>query len=289
MLAAPTKSRSDQVQGFEIGRIVPSRRARALLLGLAAMLWVAGLAGCGHREESEEAEEAAEAVQPPNPNAKPVDPATAGTISGFVKLDGTPPKMRSINMRSVPSCAQKHDTPPLFEEVVPGENGTLQNVVVYLQGDFSAYKFPPQTDPVKIDQSGCMYVPHVVAVTTETPIEVHNSDSATHNSFAITKHNKSWNETQTVGGMAVERVFSVPEVAVALKCNIHPWMKVYVATFNHPYFQVTGKDGSFTLKNVPPGTYTLTAWQEHYGTVRQTVTVAPQSQQSITLHYKADD
>ena len=134
---------------------------------------------------------------------------------------------------------------------------------------------------------GCMYVPHVIAVTTQTPVQVHNSDSATHNSAAITKRNGDWNETQSVGGAPVEHVFSVPEVAVALKCNMHPWMKVYVAVFSHPYFQVTGKDGSFSLKNVPPGTYTLTAWQERYGTKEQTVTVAPKSEQTVTFTFKA--
>jgi hypothetical protein len=190
-------------------------------------------------------------------------------------------------MRSVPSCNQMHATPALLEEVVPGDNGTLQNVVVYLQGDFSAYSFPETTEPAKIDQSGCMYVPHVVAVTTRTPVQVHNSDSSTHNSFAITKANSPWNETQTVGGAPVQRIFSVPELSVALKCNIHPWMKVFVAVFSQPYFQVTGKDGSFTLNNVPPGNYTLSAWQEHYGTIEQPVTIAPKAQQMVTLSFKA--
>ncbi len=197
--------------------------------------------------------------------------------------------MRTINMRSVPNCAKMHETPPTFEEVVPGDNGTLQNVVVYLRGDFTPYSFPAATEPVKIDQMGCMYVPHVIAVTTQTPVQVHNSDSATHNSAAITKRNGDWNQTQSVGGAPVEHVFSVPEVAVGLKCNMHPWMKAYVAVFSHPYFQVTGKDGSFSLKNVPPGTYTLTAWQERYGTKEQTVTVAPKSEQTVTFTFKADE
>jgi plastocyanin len=250
------------------------------------------LAGCGRRGEREEAEEASEAEEAPpavNPNARPVDPATAGTISGIVKLEGAPPRMRAINMRSVPNCAKLHETQPMTQDVVPGDNGALQNVVVYLKGDFSLYSFPAATEPVKIDQKGCMYVPHVVAVRTQTPVQVHNSDSATHNSFALTKRNSDWNETQTVGGAPVEHVFSVPEVAVALKCNIHPWMKVYVAVFSHPYFQVTGKDGSFSLKNVPPGTYRLTAWQEYYGTIEQTVTLGPKGEQTATLTFKAGE
>ena len=271
------------------GRNLVSRRAPALLLA-AAVLLAAGLAfGCDSDDSEHSRQALSEPVPPPNPNAKPVDPATAGTISGVVKLEGTPPKMRTINMRAVPSCAKVHETPPTLEDVVPGDNGTLQNVVVYLRGDFSAYSFPAETTPVRVDQRGCMYVPHVVAVTTQTPVQVHNSDSATHNSFALTEKNSKWNETQSVGGAPVERVFSVPEISLALKCNIHPWMKVYVAVLGNPYFQVTGKDGSFSLKNVPPGTYTLTAWQEHYGVKEQSVTVAPKGEQNLTFSFKSED
>ena len=241
--------------------------------------------GCGKQEVSKEAPVDAPAA--PNPNAKPVDTSTAGVVSGVVKLDGTPPKMRTINMRSVPTCNQMHETPALTEDVVMGDDSMLQNVVVYLRGDFNAYSFPENTQPVTIDQHGCVYTPHVIAVTTRTPVQVHNSDMATHNSLALTKANSPWNETQAVGGKAVERVFSAPEVALALKCNIHPWMKVYVAVFNNPYFQVTGKDGSFTLKNVPPGNYKLTAWQERYGTTEQSITVTANGQQNVTLTYKA--
>jgi plastocyanin len=268
-------------------RIFPGRRAQALLLGVVTLFLSAAAVGCGGNEQSKETP--VEAPPPPNPNAKPVDPAMAGVISGIVKLDGMPPKMRGINMRSVPTCNQMHATPPLLEDVVPGNDGTLQNVVVYLKGDFSAYSFPENPDPVKIDQTGCQYVPHVVAVTTHTPVQIHNSDSATHNSTAITNANMPWNETQNVGSPAVQKVFTVPEISLALKCNIHPWMKMFVAVFSHPYFQVTGSDGSFTLKNVPPGSYTLSAWQEHYGTIEQPITVTAQGEQMVTLTFKASN
>ena len=271
-------------------QFAPGRRASALLLG-AVVLLSAGLAvGCGGNEREGEAKEDAreEPVSAPNPNAKPVDPATAGTISGVIKLDGAPPKMRPINLRSVPSCNQMHATPLMTEDVVAGDNGALQNVVVYLKGDFSSYTFPENTEEAKIDQHGCVYIPHVVAVTTHNPIQIHNSDSATHNSSAATKVNRSWNETQTVGGAPVERTFARPEIGISLKCNLHPWMKVYVSVFDHPYFQVTGKDGSFTLKNVPPGNYTIAAWQERYGTVEQPVTVTSGGAQNVTLNFKAE-
>ena len=147
-------------------------------------------------------------------------------------------------MRAVPSCEKMHETHARLQDLVPGDNGTLQNVVVYLQGDFSAYSF--LTTSVNLDQKGCMYVPHVVALTTQTPLSVQNSDSTTHNSAAISKNNGNWNETQSIGGAPVQHVFTHPEISLYVKCNIHPWMKAYVAVFSHPYFQVTGPDGSFS-------------------------------------------
>ena len=215
-----------------------------------------GIAGCGRSENSERSEKSEASAGPayaPNPDAKPVDAATAGIVSGTVKLDGTPPKMRGINMRSVPSCQAMHDSPPTTEDVITGENGALQNVVVYLKGNFNAYTFPKAADPVMMDQKGCMYVPHVVALQTETPLAIHNSDSASHNSNTLTKDNSPWNQTQPVGGAPVEHSFSHPEMAIALKCNIHPWMKGYVVVQSHPYVAISGKDGTFEIKNAPAG------------------------------------
>src|SRR5262245_26855073 len=146
---------------------MPGRGAPAFLPGLAMVLAAIVLAGCGqggNPAQTQQREAPVEAPPPPNPNARPVDAATAGTVSGVIKLDGAPPKMRNINMRSVPSCNQAHETPATTEDVMPGDNGTLQNVVVYLKGDFSAYSFPAAAEPVTVDQKGCTYVPHVVAV-----------------------------------------------------------------------------------------------------------------------------
>jgi hypothetical protein len=247
-------------------------------------LLAVGLLGCGRRGElSDPAKEPLSA----NPDARPVDPSTAGSISGSVKLEGAPPRMRTINMSAVPACARMHATPAALGDVLLGDNGALQNVVVYLQGDFTPYSFPPDTAPVTIDQKGCIYVPRVVAITTATPLHIHNSDSATHNTHPITRNNREWNETQAVGGAVAERFFSRPEIPITLKCNLHPWMTAHVAVFSHPYFQVTGPDGSFSLKSVPPGNYTVTAWHERYGTTEQTVTVAPTGEEKVSITYQA--
>ena len=223
----------------------------------------------------------------PAATGKPVDAATAGSVKGVIKLDGTAPKMKPINMAAEPTCAKQHTTPAMTQDVVPGDNGTLQNVVVYLKGDFSAYSFPPETTPVMIDQKGCQYHPHVLALETGEPLSVINSDMTTHNIHPVPKDNREWNESQPPGAQPIMQSFARPEVSIPVKCNVHPWMKAYIAVFNNPYYQVTGKDGSFTLKNVPPGTYTVTAWHESLGSQDAMVTVGPSESKSVTLTFKA--
>jgi hypothetical protein len=247
--------------------------------------------GCGGKQgvytDSADPLEAQHA--PAASGGKTVDPATAGSVAGSVLFAGTPPRARSINMAAVPNCAKTHASPATVEDFVPGDNGTLQNVVVYLKGDFSQYSFPPAKSPVKIDQNGCVYVPHVAAVMTDQPVEISNSDPAAHNVNAAAKRNQGWNQSQTPGANPIERQFSHQEVAIAVKCNVHPWMKLYLAVLDHPYFTVTGKDGSFTFKDVPPGTYQLVTWHELYGSKEQTVIVAPKETQTLSVSYSNRD
>ncbi len=206
------------------------------------------LIGCGAKGPSEEATTASV------PAGVPVDASTAGTIRGKVELDGTPPARRPLNMGAAEKCAQQRTTPGMTEDVVPGDNGTLQNVVVYLKGDFSKYSFPKATTPVALKQSGCVFEPHVVALMTGQPLQVSNSDPMTHNiNGGATKNNKRWNDSQPAKGANTEETFAREEVAFPVKCNVHPWMKAYIAVVATPYFQVTGQDGSFELKKCAAG------------------------------------
>lgn len=257
-------------------------RSKSLWLFAAAAALAVAMMSCGGKEQTSEAPAATA-----NPSGKAVDTATAGTVTGMIKLDGTPQKPRNINMAAEPNCAKAHSTPATTEDVVPGDGGTLQNVVVYLKGDFSQYSFPPATTPVTIDQKGCQYHPHVLALMTAEPLQVVNSDQTTHNIHPVPKDNREWNESQPPGATPINQSFARPEVAIPVKCNVHPWMKAYIAVFNNPYYQVTGKDGSFSLKNVPPGTYTVTAWHELYGSSEQSVTVGPSESKSVTITFKA--
>jgi len=251
------------------------------ILAVGTVALAVALISCGSKQGTNETP-AANA-----PTVKSVDATTAGSITGTIKLDGTPPKMKVINMAAEPTCAKDHASQPaMTEDVVPGDNGTLQNVVVYLQGDFSQYVFTTPTTPVVIDQKGCQYHPHVLALMTNQPLQVINSDSITHNIHPVPKDNREWNQSQPPGAAPIVQSFARPEVAIPVKCNVHPWMKAYIAVFANPYFQVTGKDGSFAIKNVPPGTYKLTAWHELYGTSEQDVTIGPSESKAITITFK---
>ena len=237
---------------------------------------------CGKKQETTETP-----ATESNTNAKPVDAATAGSISGTVKLDGAAPKMKIINMSAEPVCAKQHSAPTMTQDVLAGKDGTLQNVVVYLKGDFSQFKFDAPQTSATITQKGCMYDPHVLALETGQSLQVVNADPVTHNIHPVPKDNREWNESQPPGAAPIDQSFAHEEIAIPVKCNIHPWMKAYIAVFNDPYFEVTGNDGSFDLKNVPPGTYTLIAWHELYGTREQTVTVGPKESKTIQIAFNA--
>lgn len=224
-----------------------------------------------------------------NPGAKRVDPATTGSVSGTIRLEGPPPARKRINMAAVPTCLKaRAGEPALTEDVVPGDNGTLQNVVVYLKGDFNQYTFDVPQTPVALDQSGCQYRPHVVALMTGQRLQVTNSDMTGHNIHPIPKINPAWNQSQPPGAAPIEQSFAHEEIAIPIKCNIHPWMKAYAAVLASPYFAVTGSDGAFELRNVPPGNYTLAAWHETYGNAEQNVGVTAKESKTITLTLKAN-
>lgn len=241
--------------------------------------------GCGGNKS--ESTDNAPAAPAGAPAGKTVDAATAGEVSGTVTLDGPAPKMKPINMAAEASCAKDHTTPVTSEEVVTGEKGALANVLVYVKSGLDGYTFPAPAAAVDITQKGCQYQPHVVALQVGQNLEVINADTTAHNIHPVPKDNREWNESQPPGAPPIDKSFAREEVAIPVKCNVHPWMKAYIAVTPNPYFQVTGKDGTFDLKNLPPGTYTLTAWHELYGTSDQMVTIGPKETKTVTFVFKA--
>jgi plastocyanin len=169
------------------------------------------------------------------------------------------------------------------QQVVTGDAGALTNVVIYVK-DFPAdYIVASPPAAATLAQRGCIYDPHIVALRVGQNLEIKNDDQATHNVLAMPTQNPKWNRSETPGAAPLEETFAIPELAIPLRCNVHPWMKSYVFVFNHPYYAVTGKDGQFELKNLPPGTYTIEAWQEKYGVQESTVTIG--AKESKPLHF----
>ena len=193
------------------------------------------------------------------------------SISGQVKFTGAKPANAKIDMSEEPKCAEKHKTPPTAETVV-GQPSALGNVFVYVKSGLPAgATYPAPGTPVVLDQDGCHYTPHVFGVQVGQPVEIRNSDPVLHNIKAKATKNRPFNISQPTAGMKTPRTFSAPEVMVALECNVHGWMNAFVGVLPHPFFTVTGNDGSFIIKGLPPGTYTLEAWHEKYGV--QTINV----------------
>jgi hypothetical protein len=226
------------------------------------------------------------AQQAPQPTLT-VDPTTAGSITGTVKLDGTPPKFKALNMSAEPTCVKDNPGPVYPPIVVTGAKGALANVVVYVKGNMDEYKFDTPTTPAVFDQKNCMYEPHVLAFMTNQNFEVTNSDQTLHNIHPLPRDNHEWNQSQPAGAPPIDRKFANPELAIRVNCNVHPWMRGYLFVFRHPFFAVTTKDGKFSLDGLPPGNYTIEAWQEHYGVQDQVVTIGPKESKTISFTYHA--
>jgi len=216
-----------------------------------------------------------------------------GEITGTVKLDGAPPHMRGIDMSKDPYCTNFHKNgpPPRMETVVAGEGGGLENVVVYVSAGLSAAELaqvPPPPPPV-FDQKGCMYTPHVLAMDVDQKYQVVTSDKTTHNIHPLPNPmtgNIPWNESQPPGAPPLVKEWKHEEVAIPVKCNIHPWMHGWFVVVKGPY-ATTDDKGSYTIKGLPPGNYTVTAWQEEFGTQSEKVTVSAGKPATADFTYKA--
>jgi hypothetical protein len=209
-----------------------------------------------------------------------------GTIAGKVSFDGAPPAAKKIDMSQDANCASAPGEKTTDDVVVT--DGKLANVFVYLKGGpVDKFSFPTPSDPVTLDQQGCRYHPRVLGIQTNQPFKVTNSDNTTHNIHPSPAKNEEWNQMQAQGAPPIEKKFSRPETLIPVKCNQHPWMKANIGVLSHPYFAVTAKDGSYTIKNVPPGTYTLVFWHEVYKEQSQSITIAAKESKTQDITYKA--
>src|SRR5260370_37224587 len=207
-----------------------------------------------------------------HPDAASTTTAGTAALRGVVKFVGAAPTSTPVNMAADPRCAKQHPAPVLSQDVVTDANRGLQNVIVFIADGLGNQTFDPPSKPVVLAQKGCMYQPHVLAMQANQRLEVANDDPTSHNIHPLPANNREWNKSEPPGSQA-EETFPREAIAIPVKCNIHPWMRGYVAVVKHPYFSVTCHDGSFDLSSLSPGTYTSKAWHEKLGASTQTITV----------------
>lgn len=191
--------------------------------------------------------------------------AAGGTVKGTIKWEGKEPKNPLVDMASDPVCKGLHEGQEVRKETtVVNGNGTLNGVVLYIAEGLPKQDWPVKPGTITLDQKGCTYVPHVVAIQVGQKVEIRNSDKTTHNVHFKSKFNGDWNKTQAeVGTIPADSDMKRAELGTAFfKCDIHTWMESRVAVFDHPFFDVTREDGTFTIPNLPAGEYTLAAWHE---------------------------
>jgi len=211
--------------------------------------------------------------------------STGATVRGSVRFEGKVPAAKAISMAADPVCAKLHSSPVMAQEVMADAKGDLQNVIVFVSEGLGDRTFDAPSQPAVVEQKGCMYEPHVLAVRANQTLQLVNDDATSHNIHPQPANNREWNKAEPPGSK-LEEAFAREEIAIPVKCNVHPWMRGYIAVFKHPFFAVTGKDGAFDLNNLPPGTYTIKAWHEKLGSSTQTVTIGANETKEINFVFK---
>jgi len=256
-------------------------------LSLAACAAAALVLACGGGNQNQQnSVPASSGAAAPVPATAPADQASAATVTGKVKFEGTAPAPQPIKLSSDPYC-QKANPGLATENEVVGKDGALGNVFVYVKDGLGNRTFAAPSNPVVLDQKGCHYAPHVLGIQVGQPLQIVNSDDTLHNVHGLPKANKEFNQGQPIQGMKMTHTFSTKEVMVPFKCDVHGWMNAWIGVLDHPYYAVTSADGSFSLKGLPPGTYTIEAWHEKLGTQTQTVTVGEKETKDVAFTFKA--
>ncbi len=260
--------------------------ATALILSVSLMI-----SGCGGGGETADGPKP-DSAPPPSAGAVkgglPI-PTGGAKIVGTVKFEGNLPNLKEIDMADEPVCSthwSDQGTAPVSEALVLGPNNVLANVFLSITGGLSGGPYAPSPVPVTIDQKGCKYSPHVFALMKGQNIVFTNSDGVLHNVHALPKQNREFNLAMP-GKMKVSkpRSFKKTEGMFRIKCDKHPWMGSYAAVLEHPYFAVTGEDGTFEIAGLGAGTYEVEAWHEKMGTRTASVTVAADGTQTVDFAF----
>jgi hypothetical protein len=259
---------------------------RTLLL-CASLLVVALVAGCGGGGSSDVPPAAPGGPGAASGNSFDMSKATA-TVSGKIGFEGMPPANDKIQMSSDPYC-QMHAADYPTAETVKVSDGGLENVLIFVSSGLPAgASYGAPSSPVEIVQQNCHYIPHVFTIMTNQTLNVKNSDMTLHNIHVWAEKNPQFNVGQPVKDMVSPTRFSIPEVPVPIRCDVHKWMGAFVGVFDHPFATVSKQSGSFELK-LPPGNYEITAWHEKYGKKTMMVMVGDNDKKEVNFSYNAND
>lgn len=245
------------------------RGLRTALLSLMGLLLI-GLLACGGGAEEGTATEGAVA----DVTAEGMEATGSASITGNIIYEGEIPRLRPIDMSSEPTCAAKHEGGAEPQVLVLGEGNSLANVLVTVQRGYREGDWKVPSEPVTLDQEGCRYEPHVLAVRAGQTVKILNSDGILHNVHALPEKNQEFNMGMPATLEETETVFETPEDPFRVKCDVHGWMNAYIAVLDHPFFAVTDEGGTFTISGLEPGEYEIQAWHERLGTQTATVAVA---------------
>ncbi len=213
------------------------------------------------------------------------NPAFGASITGTIIYEGKVPKLKAITMDADPICASKHTEAVRVEVLVLGEvlgeGHTLANVFVYVKSGLPEKAYPTPSEPVVMDQTGCMYSPHVFGIRAGQTLEILNPDGTLHNVHAMPKVNRVFNMAMPKSKTTANKVFNKEEFMFPIKCDVHPWMGAWCAVMGHPFFDTTGKDGKFTIEGLEAGTYEIEAWHERLGTRTETVSITADETKTV--------
>ncbi len=251
----------------------PPRAVRAAFAPLALTLL---LAACSPN-----------ATEAPKAPAGPPGRLGTAVVSGRVTLTGVPPANETVAMTTDPFCAGHNPGETELPAYVVGADGALGNVLLRVtEGVTGSYAAPAAAR--QLDQKGCAFSPRVLALMTGQPLDIVSSDATLHNVHAAAKENAAFNLGMPAPGTRYTRTFARPEI-VPFKCDVHPWMRAWVAVVPHPFFAVTGPDGLYEITRLPAGTYKVEAWHEKLPAQTFTVTVGDGETQAHDVTFVSSD
>ncbi len=226
--------------------------------------------------------------EPPKPPRQPtpLDLSTVGTIIGQTHFAGPVPEQAILRLGGWSECAAQHDGTVYAGDVLV-DDGKLQNAMVYVKAGLGDRVFVGPGKPAVNDQQGCVFQPRIMAVQVDQPLRFLNSDPMAHNVHGFPKASRQWNFSLGIKGASRTITVDNPETMIEIKCDIHGWMRAYLGVFDHPYFTLSGADGSFTLQDLPPGEYEIEAWHERFGSRSQQVSLEAKEKKEIEFTFTA--